>query len=426
MKGLRTVSVLEHEVIPVIGGGSVDDDADLGSLPAQYLMEADANALIELNSLRAGLCQRVSGGVKVAQHCGIVRLDSCVLEILPKVGMNDARGPDEVSRSRAALLTMLHSARKIKITSVSGVPQLAVRAPLLDVFVEAFLNCALDQVRRGLLCRYVAHADDLPVIRGRFHAHEHIRRNMGRPHLLHCEYDEFTADNAYNRAIRATLDACRTWASRASTQRLWFETHARYASIESVRASSGDVAGLLRERTTQRYEPVLMWCELLLALNSPAIAAGSSRTPGLLFDMNKLFEAHVSGLEEASADDGQIVYRQGPEMALANQAGVAAFTLKPDLTVWRAARGGSEEQIERVIDAKWKRLDPDASYCGVEQDDVYQLLAYAVRYRCRQLELVYPAVSIGAGNEVTAFEIPNVFGGLEDVQVRIRTVPLGP
>lgn len=290
MGGLRTVTVLEHEVIPIVEGGEAP-----GMLADAFpwLSEAEAQALLRLNDLRRGFCQRLSGGIKLAQHCGIVRLPACVVEVLPKVGMADARTPDELERSRGALLAMLRSARQVAITKISPVPQRAVHAPLLDIFIEAFLQCALDQARRGLLSRYVAHADDLPVVKGRFQANGHVRRNLARPHLLHCEYDEFTADNAYNRAVRATLEACRPWASRASTQRMWFETHARYASISAVKMSAADVLRLPRDRTTHRYGPLLTWCEWLLAMTSPALSAGASQAPGLLFDMNKLFEAHV-------------------------------------------------------------------------------------------------------------------------------------
>src|SRR5439155_1217036 len=193
-------------------------------------------------------------GIKVAQYCGIVRLQTCVLEVLPKIGMADARAAEELPRSRAALITMLHKAREVSIRRVAAVPQQVVHAPLLDIFIEEFLNCALEQARRGLLSRYVPHIDDLPVVKGRFHGHGHVRRNLGRLHLLYCEYDEFTADNPYNRAIRATLDACRNWVAPVSTRRLWFETHARFAGVSSVGISAADVARLPRERMTRRYD----------------------------------------------------------------------------------------------------------------------------------------------------------------------------
>lgn len=426
MDGLRTVTVLEHEVIPIVDEGDALGTSASQSSADAWLSEAEAQALLRLNDLRRGFCQRLSGGVKLAQYCGIVRLTTCVLEVLPKVGMSDARAPNELERSRGALLAMLHSARQVAIIKVSTAPQQAVHAPLLDIFIEAFLHCALEQARRGVLSRYVPHADDLPVVKGRFHVHGHLRRNLGRPHLLHCEYDEFTADNPYNRAIRATLDACRTWVSRAATQRLWFETHARFASVSPMRMSAADVARLPRDRTTHRYEPVLTWCEWLLAMTSPALTAGATQAPGLLFDMNKLFEAYVCRLEETAAGDAYIVCRQGPVQALAKHGDADAFLLKPDITVWHAAPDGSASTIVRVVDAKWKRLDPQATHWGVDQSDLYQLLAYSLRYQCKKLELVYPmpGPAFTESGGTPTFTIPVSGFEAQDIEVRITTVPM--
>ncbi len=423
MDDLRTVTVLEHEVIPVI---EVGDASDMLAGAGPWLTEAEAQALLHLNDLRRGFCQRLSGGVKLAQYCGIVRLPTCVVEVLPKVGMADARTPDELDRSRGALLAMLHSARQVAIKEIGPVPQWAVHAPLLDIFIEAFLHCALDQARRGLLSRYVAHSDDLPVIKGRFQAHGHVRRNLARPHLLHCEYDEFTADNAYNRAVRATLEACRTWVKRAGTQRLWFETHARYASISAVKMSAADVARLPRDRTTHRYAPVLTWCEWLLAMASPALSAGASQAPGLLFDMNKLFEAHAARREEADVGFDRIVRTQGPPLHLATRGQDDVFLLKPDITIWHIGQDGAASSIDRVVDAKWKRLDPHATDLGVDEADVYQLLTYALRYGCTALELVYP---MPEGMESSQLQptfdlVPASYVHAEKIQIKLRLIPL--
>ncbi|MDO9604410.1 McrC family protein [Hydrogenophaga sp.] len=423
MGGLRTVTVLEHEVIPVFEGDHVPG---ISEAAPQWLSEAEAQALLRLNDLRRGFCQRLSGGIKLAQHCGIVRLPTCVVEVLPKVGMGDARTADELERSRGALLAMLHSARQVAITKIGSAPQQAVRAPLLDIFIEAFLHCALEQARRGLISRYVAHADDFPVIKGRFQAHGHVRRNLARPHLLHCEHDEFTTDNAYNRAVRATLNACRTWLGNGNTQRLWFETHARYASISSVRMSAKDVASLPRDRTTHRYAPLLTWCEWILAMASPAMSAGATQAPGLLFDMNKLFEAHVAKREEDAAGPDQIVRTQGPPMHLAVRGATGVFLLKPDITVWRVGQNGAASSIDRVFDAKWKRLNPAVPDYGVDEADVYQLLAYAMRYGCSALELVYPMPDgLAAHLPPPAFKIMTAGDDQNsEIVVTVKLIPL--
>lgn len=424
MDSFRTVTVLEHEVVPVV---DVGPDVDgIGPIVAgdTWLTEADAQSLLRINDLRRGFCQRVSGGVKLAQHCGIVRLPTCVLEVLPKVGISDLREPEETSLARGALLTMLRDARRVVVTNVGAVPQKAVRAPLLDVFVEAFLLAAVEQARRGLLSRYVGHEDDLPVVKGRFNVYGQVKRNLGRPHVLHCEFDDFTADNPYNRAIRAALDACKGWTVRPATQRLWFETQTRFAAVSPRRMSASDVAKLPRDRTTQRYEHVLTWCEWLLSLVSPALNSGMARAPGLLFDMDKLFEAYVSGMVERASGENFVVHRHGPAKALATHAAADAFMLRPDVTVWLMDSDGGAGDIHRVLDAKWKRLDPNAVQWGVDQADIYQLLAYAVRYRCRQLELAYPQLSTQPGfpKNGPVFEIAD--GGLGSIRIKVIAVPL--
>lgn len=423
MNGPRTVTVLEHEVIRVIEDGAAPSSL-AGKEP--WLTETEAQALLRLNDLRPGFCQRLSGGVKLAQYCGIVRLPTCVVEVLPKVGMAEARTPDELNHSRGALLAMLQSAKQVAITKIGPVPQQAVHAPLLDIFIEAFLHCALDQARRGLLSRYVVHVDDLPVVKGRFQAHGHARRNLARPQLLHCEYDEFSADNAYNRAIRATLEACRTWISGAGTQRLWFEAHTRYTSISFVKMSAACVARLPRDRTTHRYVAVLTWCEWLLAMSSPALSAGVSQAPGLLFDMNKLFEAHVARLEEVDAGLDRIVHTQGPHRYLATCGLKNVFLLKPDITVWCIGLDGSPPSIDRVVDAKWKRLDPQAPDFGVDGADVYQLLAYAMRYGCTSLDLAYPMpAGVNLVNSLPSFEMAFAYPSpAETIRIRLKLVPL--
>lgn len=427
MSVLRTMSVLEHEVIPILTDDVLETEfvGHAGRTP--FLTEHEAAALLRLNDQRRGFCQRVTDGVKLAQYCGVLRLETCVLEVLPKVGFDEGRTNDEVNRSRAALLTMLRHAGTVVITKIGDVPQQTVKAPLLDVFIRCFLENALKQAQRGLLSRYVEHEDDLPVVRGRFLAQGQVKHNVARPHLFRCNYDEFTADNAYNRAIRATLETCRLWIVSAATQRLWWETYARYASITTIRMTAADVVRLPRERMTKRYETVLTWCEWLLSMSTPAMAAGAHHSPGLLFDMNRLFEAYVGRLEEDAADESKIVRRQGPVEALAIQGQESAFPLKPDITIWSATPEGLLGNIDRIVDAKWKRLDPHVRYWGVDESDIYQLVAYAIRYRCQQLELVYPMPQIHDGSEhqLPIFDIPfDGVSGSNRIRIKVRIVPL--
>lgn len=394
MQVLRTVTAVEHMLIPVT------EDA-LSS--AAYITSREADALLKINDGHPGFCQRTVGGVKLAQHCGIVRTESCVLEIVPKVGI--ASHGDDALRGRVALLSMLHHAGRLKVSEMGSVEQGAVRTSLLEIFVREFLLCALGVAQSGLISRYVSEFGDLTVVRGRFHAQRHLTHNVSRPHLFHCEYDEFTIDNPYNRIIRAALDACRHWAKLASTQRLWFELHARMTSVAQARVTSTDVRRLRYDRQTLRYRAVMQWCEWLLELASPDLRSGNATAPALLFDMNKLFEDYVCHREELKeVESSSLIIRQGPQRSLIEQNKQSFFTLKPDITVWKRVPRETQYSLDRIVDAKWKSLNPDLDDWGIDEADIYQMLAYSKRYRCERLELVYPRPV-----DLTERSVPPVF-----------------
>lgn len=422
MSAARTITLLEHEFVAVKRDDRLRSESD-GE--PHWFTDSEADALCRMNGVQPGLCQRVTGGLKFAQYCGVIRLPTCTVELLPKLGMMDHRTAGEADRARGALLIMLHHAQRLRLRKMETVAQHTVRAPLMDIFVTAFLESALMQARRGMLSRYRSHVDDVVALKGRFDASANYLHNTGRPHLLRCEYDEFTTDNRYNRAIRATLDLCRSWARQPTTMRLWHEAHTRFASIPSTRMTAADVAHLPRDRTTRRYELVLEWCERLLAMGSPALKAGTSPAPGLLFDMNKLFEAYVAKTVQSSASDAQVVRTRGESRHMATNGSTNLFLLKPDITVWETREAGLPPKLVRLVDAKWKRINPAKDAWQVSQDDVYQMLAYAVRYGISTVELAYP-VPDGRKLDAAAptFAIQGLGNNNLTTKVRVTLVPI--
>lgn len=418
---VRTVTVLEHSVISIFSGGKALTGQDSKSNDGS-ITERDAQILIDFYP---GKCQRLLKGVSLSQYCGIIRLDSCILEILPKIGFNKSQHSDEANLARRALLIMLRNARQVEMTQLPSVEQGRIEAPLLDLFIEAFLQSALKLARSGLLTRYVGHSDPLPVVKGRVDVQTQLRDNLAAPHLLHCHYDDFTVDNPYNRAILTTVVLCRQWIQRSGTLRLWSETHSRFASVTLVSKDLNNISKLPIDRTTRSYVPVLAWCEWILKALSPSVASGRFESPGLFFDMNKLFEDHVRVLEMRRLGNKHQVRCQGPMVALAATERSNVFLLKPDITVWRTGKQGEKNSIKRIIDAKWKIVDPKKDDWGVAESDMYQMLAYAVRYECNSIELVYPrppGLSSSIMPPVFRIEVPNHRDSAINVRVRLESL----
>jgi 5-methylcytosine-specific restriction enzyme subunit McrC len=124
----------------------------------------------------------------------------------------------------------------------------------------------------------------------------------------------------------------------------------------------------------------------------------------LLFDMERLFEAFVGAslcrAWRTSSAGGARVVLQGPSRHLAASTEGPAFRLRPDAAVVSAAG-----HVERLLDAKWKRLDPAAASRGVAREDAYQLAAYAGAYRCPNVALVYPRPAGLPAGLVETFEL---------------------
>jgi 5-methylcytosine-specific restriction enzyme subunit McrC len=374
-----SLRVFEHEPVPVSVGGV----SSTGKLT-----ESEAELLLRINDARPGFCQRGFLEVRFSQYCGIVRLPNRILEVLPKIANGSPAGElrdDEARRSRQVLLGMLRAVPGFPIFQVGTAEQSDARMPLLEIFISHFLKEVLAEVKRGLLTRYMAEEENLHVLRGRIQTPEHARFNHHRPDRFYCAFDELTADNGYNRAIRFTLAMVRSWIVSESLQQLWLELWAIFAEIGNEAYTASKVAQLPRHRLVRRYEGILQWCEWILNLQTPSLLQGRNQAPALLFDMNRLFESYVAVCKRRDYPPPIFSVKvQGPQLQLARSQDSSlrdSFPLRPDVTVMDNA---SKKPVV-IYDAKWKIVEK-----GVSERDVYQMLAYAVAFRCMDIRLVYP------------------------------------
>ena len=124
------------------------------------------------------------------------------------------------------------------------------------------------------------------------------------------------------------------------------------------------------------------------------MAADTTQTYSFVFDMNVLFESFVFRflqrhrsqiLPEAAAQWKLVAQADGCKLHLALHQGIrSAFALKPDIV----AR--SREQYPLLLDTKYKRLNIKKTALGIDPADFYQMHAYAARYECPRVILLYP------------------------------------
>ena len=116
--------------------------------------------------------------------------------------------------------------------------------------------------------------------------------------------------------------------------------------------------------------------------------------------MNELFERFIGeSLKRAVGAGWRVRLQDHSHSALRDDADKDAsgkpkplFNLQPDAVIEPPPAG--ENGPPTVLDTKWKRLTPHKPSCertlGVDQSDVYQMLAYARAYGAGRLILLYP------------------------------------
>jgi 5-methylcytosine-specific restriction enzyme subunit McrC len=229
-----------------------------------------------------------------------------------------------------------------------------------------------------------------------------------RPDRLECRYDDFTADNDYNRALKAALSVIRHRVTGDSRlHRRWLELTAALDDVALLPFRSGDVNRILLDRQSEHYRRALQWASLILDVLLPNLRARRLDAPDLLFDMNLLFQSAVASTlaRRAKASTQVTVHAQDSGAFLASHVTDPkrrAFGLRPDIVIRQADR------VVAVADTKWTRvaITADGHLLPAEQH-VYQMQAYASVYACDHFALIYPWYSGLKDAVPSAFVLPS-------------------
>jgi 5-methylcytosine-specific restriction enzyme subunit McrC len=226
-----------------------------------------------------------------------------------------------------------------------------------------------------------------------------------------CAFDELTIDNVWNRVLKKAIRCTRPWIRSVELNRQWVELMGVMHDVHDAWSSAPDEERLAFNRQAERYRVAIDWARWILALLAPALRAGRTNAPALLFNMNRLFESAVATVARRKAyeESGLAVEAQDTSRALVrvvSQDQVApGFQLRPDLVCRRA------DAVVGIADTKWKLIVCDSKRRLMPGEAaMYQMHAYASAFQCPELALIYPWRSELAQAAVAEFRLPKVNG----------------
>lgn len=278
-----------------------------------------------------------------------------------------------------------------------------------DTLVAAMAGLFAHHVRHalepGVLHGYRSEDDALHTVRGRIRFGDQLRRRYGDRLPLEVSYDDFTDDIFENRILKAAIWRLgRFRLPQAVASRLGrFDRLLERVTHEPHVDASMPIAW---SRLNERYRPAIAFARLILASASLETGGSGQRAPGLLVNMNRVFENFVvAALRRAMGLSEHQLVQGATDRSLYLDSG-RLIGLAPDLSWWR------QGHCHLIGDAKYKRL----SASGIKHPDLYQLLAYLVATGLPAGVLVYPRTETDQADH----DVPGAAARL-----MVRTLDLG-
>jgi 5-methylcytosine-specific restriction enzyme subunit McrC len=326
--------------------------------------------------------KRGTGKILRAQnYVGLIETKSGVnIEILPKIYDADETSYD---RTRLLLLKMLKCLRDapFKRSSLSSVK--TSKMPLLDIFISMFLEELSTLIKRGIKSGYIQYEDNSKFYKGKLLVNKQINHNLVHKERFYVQFDEYSKNKPENRIIKSTLKYLNDKTNDSRLQRAIREHIFVFDEADFSTDIKADFNKCENSRSMSDYDVILKWCKIFLTGESFTNYRGSSIAYSLLFPMEKIFESYVAKhIRQSEYFNGWKVLTQDSRFYLIEDP--KRFKLKPDIVIMK-------DGALVILDTKWKLLydDADKNY-GISQGDLYQMFAYAKKYDCKQIVLLYP------------------------------------
>jgi len=350
------------------------------------LSEEEKKDIISMKSIigENNLILQADGKLLVKHYVGFIQINKTRLLIYPKIvsRLNNEEGYDKAFEILIKLLSYSEFGSVKRIPSAQMIGR--YHGDLLEIFISFFIDELLFLFKRDVNRGYNNNLEDQTFIKGKIDFAETVKKNSFKKHLHYVRFDQFTENILLNQIFKAVIQRLikRTLVKENKIKLkqglLWLE------DIEPIQLNNEIWQQVKFTRLNCAYESVFNLAKLFYLNSSPNLNKGDELTFSFLVPLNQLFEKYIYEiLKNNMSSDFEVKY-QGPISYLGELERDKFLQLKPDISILRG------DKVFFVIDAKYKEILSIDGKLSISQSDVYQMLAYSVRYDCKNIFLVYP------------------------------------
>ncbi len=321
--------------------------------------------------------------IKSNKYVGLIIFENQKINLLPKIFYDPAHQytPNDIKAIHSHILWYLSYCRKIKFPSYLTTLGTA-KDDFFEILIYLFTRYTHNLLQNSIFQHYQQVHSQLPYIKGRFDINQYSRNlGSGQWHKLPVIYDNFVMDNDFNRILKYVTKLLYHSSQNAENKRLLSEILFVLDEVDETKAQPHKCKSIRFNPMFAEFETVQAYCRLFLEHSISFNYKDKLRVFAFLLPMEYVFEDFIFGFIKRELP--QIKARAQVSRISLDEQGI--FTLRPDILL--TANGQ-----KFIADTKYKVIynsqsDPTA---GISQNDLYQMVGYAIRFGVTKIFLLYP------------------------------------
>lgn len=353
----------------------------------------------------------VDGKISARNFVGVVQFDGIRIEVYPKI-FSGAKTTD-AGKWQLNLLYWLSYCRKIKFPfSLAEVAKLNFD-DYLELLIYVFANYTEEVLSKQPFQSYQKVEEETQFLKGRLLFEDYTKHNLttGNWQNFFCSHEPFVYDNLFNRIIKYVTIRLGAISKNSLNKEKLNEILFLLHDISDVSCTAADCDKVKLNPLFEDHKQILELCRLYLSNQVIDMDSDDSQNFCFLVPMEYIFEDFIYGFISEKWPELNSLSQSTGYLALNEERPV--FQIKNDIYF----------KNRLIIDTKYKiRSDKEGLKAGVSQNDLYQMISYALRRNCRNVLLIYPLTESSI-NTPTQFEIPSEMLP-ESLNIDIRNVDI--
>ncbi len=322
--------------------------------------------------------------LKSNKYVGVIHFEGQKINLLPKIFFDESRNytDSDITSIHNHVLWWLSYCRKIKFPNYQSSLG-STKSDFFEILIYLFSKYTKELLSSSIYQQYEEVEEELSFIKGRLNTNKYITENTakGNWHKINCNYDAFVVDNKFNRIVKYVTTFLFNATTVSENKKYLREILFILDDVSDIRVTAEECLNIQFNPMFGSFETIRDYCYLFLNNSVSLDYKNDLKLFAFLLPMEYVFEDFIFGFIDKEIEEVKAKSQVGSKY-LDNDK---KFSLRPDLIL--------EVDFKKIIaDTKYKIIysegkDPKN---GISQNDLYQMLAYAVRYKVDEIKLFYP------------------------------------